>query len=63
MDDVQIAKSWQFAKELYAARYGYRTSTQRASGDPLCVRLADRILQRLEDAGVTEGDIDRLGLA
>jgi hypothetical protein len=60
MSDDEIAKQWALAIRLWSRRFNYRSARFARAGPNLAERLALRIVDNLENAGVTDADIDRL---
>ena len=59
MTDEEITRQWSLAMRLWKNRNGYSTRSPCA-GPSLSERIAIRIADRMDAAGVTEADIHRL---
>lgn len=61
--DAEIVRLWTMAERLNAPDLGYRSALDPIQRGPsLGQRLAHRFAADLEARGVTESDLDRLGL-
>ena len=62
-DDAEITRVWTLACRLNRPSIAYRSALEPIPCGPgLGPRLAGLMVQRLEACGVTEADLDRLGL-
>lgn len=62
--DAEICRMWRMAESLARPSIAYRSALDPIPHSPsLGQRLAAGIADDLESRGVTEADIDRLGLA
>ncbi len=60
LTDDAIRAEWERARSFYRAQFGYRSTSQPGPG--LAERLLARSIAYLEAHGVTDADVDRLGL-
>lgn len=60
MTDAEIIRKWNLARSLYAARFAYRVTQSSCAGPRFAERLALSIVDKMEEDGVTEADIERL---
>lgn len=61
--DPEIVRLWTMAERLARPSYGYRSALEPPTRGPgLGERLACRLADDLEARGVTEADLERLGL-